>query len=1305
MRITDGERKDMAYTPKQPNLDGQRQKSTDPNAAQDGSGQVNDADVAKARADAAASAANVDEQTAGVSKAQLENDTSGSSGAPSSGHVVRKGKGKGVESIGLSGATHFPVDARREIPELVSDLDKYDKNADLLDQAIGKVAAKIVKEATKGTDIKDTGIFGDPSMASIYSEESTTTVETVLGLGVEAPAGHPKSRQNATVFLQNSGVGLASGDILFGAGKSPTSEEYIQGHDTLKGVLNRENFLLNRLTARGRFTTTPQFVMPKRGKFLVLGMNPYGIDGIAQNIVGYTHRQTTNGDSAMYPVYQATDRTLFNVVEVSSIASDIKSVVDEIKPYVVANDSKYEIGMIEHVAQALADAEKYILEPEKVNAYPEFTKAGRSTLRFANDIAGADNNYNCYNGLDEYADFMFKLEHSEILWSGLNYMANSKRILDTMKFHLGQQGRYLANERGAAAYFYNIMKGGMNHVLPDGTPVANIPAIARYAQSMVSPRHITSPGRYLTRLKSVWSRLDECLNELNDGALTKVVGSKIKVNLLTIDQMLEQLEIGRISSESSDSSDIVKFGGDFQFILDFDPNDLVQGAVAGQDLAGNPIINWFPVGGYANILVSTTLTNAETVIYNVLPTWLRTLLWAINDSSFNNRILLRDQSGQNNTNSYFYDWASQSPAPHLPMALDTNEPHFFWFYFAEASRAFSTRIFGAENANCGYLRWLGAKEVFSVDEVYDSAGFGSVYGNLSEAINRVATTKSIYVEPSWTTPLDLPTLSPSAIESIKEEPFDKILEIHHYDPTSFNGKYDHQSIHAAIVLEPTRRDTYATNPAGWSFVIDAETDNANALAAIESAIEFLNDIPDLRLIGTAGYTHDNLGWYRGSVHRQGTLVFTYDAITLNIVVPVRALRYMSKDTRVTSGFPITQFDADASIVGYDTNPKDLLFNRDNFLAATHFDGFYLIAQDSGKYAYENFDDGVAPGVTSPYPLHRRIDFAPVIISTTPASSGYEHGIGGAAGHADNKRTILYLSRSLLADNIIYDANTIANGIPTGNKVYGRTRVGNGIYFRSLLVPSLYGYRRMVLGNFTKQYFYGELVGEERSAYWYSLASGATAADRMLQAGHKLRDFYGFAYVPYNEPTAMNGVTIDKTGLSDPIYYASQRPYFLHFFIDDSLENNLTADLNELMAANNFAFDYSVNRQGAPVISEIDDDVRPQWTFTDDFIVEEVYPVNALFRLKEYEDQYLEYLSDFYVDPLTSYIFHVPTTLGKAGKTVYNSVYQLKHPLVIDSSYFNDIRQYHIDQVFLHLNRDWAIYGSTKKVLSSALKNT
>lgn len=1245
----------MANPAKQPGLEEGTNPKKKPDASADGSGSVNDSEVSGARAGAADSVAKVEGQAADSSDASTQSDTTGANGEHAGQVKLRRGVSKSVGSGALNAASHFDTSSAAERLDHASDVDRYAKNSELYDQAVENIAAEIKREATKGTEIADTGIFGDPSMGSVYSDESTTAIETLLGTGVLAPLSHPKQRKAGTFYFGSSKIGMSDGDALYS--HINAQNELVRGHDGVKGVLQRESLLFNRLNENGRFTTTPSFVMPKRGKFLLLGFNPYAGTGSGLAQVGTVRRESSNGTQHNYPVEQATSDGLFKVVELTATLEDLKSVSHAVKEYAVANRTKMEIGFYERVAQALANAEKYILTPDEVNNWPEFTKGGRSTLRFANDIRGAAHNYNCYNDLVSYAEFMSKLEHSESIFAGLPFGSNSQQILSTMKFHLGQEGR-----SHARTHFQQVMRGDIGYTDSEGVNTGAIPGIARYAQTMTNPRYIRRPGQYLTRLKSIWSRLDSIVKSVQEGLLPKVVGSKIKVNLELIDSLVDGLAIGRFSDVSMTSADMVKFGGDFSFVLDFDPNDLVfRSESPYADAAGNSYFNWYPAMGYANVLTATSIENSQTVVYSILPNWMRVLLEGLNSEPFNDRIFLRNETNAEARN-YFYNWATQSPTPYLPISLDTNEPHFFWFYFGECLLEYEDRVFGAENANCGYMRWIGAKDVFKVDELYSDSSAMKQFGSLSEAINRVLTNKDIYVDHNWNTPQDIPVLSAERIALLQEEPFDKIVaELKNPNQGNGNSFFDGIQVHRSIQFQPYRRDTYMRSTEGLEFYAETSGLSSGNQELVDDVLHWLNnEVTDFTQIVTEDSPDQSVVWLRSGEYRYSQL-YIIDTGGVNVNLPIYIRRTLRRDTNALTGFPITGFEADSSLIGYDTNPSSLLYEKDNFLFGAHSHGFAVVRHDRGRIASTGADES---GVNVPGMLHYRYDLLPVIHSTLNSATAINHSVPQVTLPYSSRRTGSY--------------NTVFNG---GNIVPGRVRAGNNEYLRLMRIPSLYGTKRIVARNVTKPIM--QRQSDVNAWLWHESIQNrsAGALPSAILNATKLRDFYGIMYMPDIDGDVIDNVTIDRSAISDVRFYAQQTPITF-----DLLMTAADDDLHNLLVVGNFTLSYDMIKQGANV------NVTIPVGLTDAITIREVKPNVIPAIMKAYDEAFMTHLDRMYYDIVSQYVT-LPTNNVVNGYIYYNNIDSFLHPEVLTQSYFNDIRQYHTDQVFIFLNRDWYLYGA------------
>lgn len=979
---------------------------------------VTDEDVEKARQQAGSLIEDTI-GTAGVNQAtQMDSKNLGAAGKNVSA-LFRKISGRNHTTSARSLVRYAPPPVRDEGTN-VSDADHLERNQAMAQAAFEQVQSNIVREATRGTENGENTVIGVASDTNVYSEESVVMSETVTGKLTLHPSSSPKAREDGTYRVRRSKMLSVSGDYIHAS--SPAGH----GHDQSKGWLNYENVLFNRLNQFGAIIPN-QFVAPKRGRFWVRGFNPLG--GVADpNVPAYRVARQVNGEQVLCQVYQApaNSQGIFDVVDLTPTEDSMIAAAIETAELLTCNKSKFTMGQCEQIAQLFAAAQKVVDDPNQVIEWPEFTDAQRSTLKVAAGIAPNGTSEDCYNNLEPLIEFMHYLQESEIMIAVPRLDVSG--IKDTLKFHRGMEGL-----NPSYPYWRNVFHGD-----PNEPGVFGHPSMAAYAATKSSARGYDTMAKWIYTFRTFWTDIESYVAVIDDGAAKDYIMSQIKVQRDVIDRLHNMLGIGTINDKDSMTSAQIIFGGNsVDLILGFDPNDLFNYTVTGSDANSARITVW-PACGYANVFTRTSATNAQTVVYNILPTWMQILQYAMNATPFRQRLLQYHPGGvrlaagaPENVAQFFFNSAN-----YAQISIDLEAPSWYSCYFLEALMCYKERVYSDKNQLSGYLRYMRAEKVFQVDSVLKDDLI-----TLKEALDGLITDTAVHYSATANKPSDFEELHDGAVK----ENFDYLGRQQLAIMTQVDaGKLNDTTSTEVMVLQPTHFDQHVFNLTGY-------TAHANGHAydgEDEDILETIEDIPD-----SLGYILSPDGNYAilsdGNASNPAPVIFTRDVTRHNGAKTVEML----------------QFDADAGPLGYEDNPAKAMYFDDSFVNLAPFDG-YVLMYKRGNYAA--FDEA-EPNCTA----FRNYFFAPVI-----KSKGKTRSLGGFAANAIPHNVSL-MSTDALSPNVFYALTGDSPATVTSRTVPALNGAAD-----IMRRPSLYGYERYVPAGYTAL-SYGTTVNTSR----YGLVQG------------------------------------------------------------------------------------------------------------------------------------------------------------------------------------------------------------------------
>lgn len=246
--------------------------------------------------------------------------------------------------------------------EIISDLDRKDVNEKAQAAQYDRVSSQIDIEATKAIEDGDRAILGHPSETTVYSLENHDVEKAVCNDNTKLPISDYAQRRIGTLYRRKPTVIMTSGDYV--AGVHDVKKGYA-AKDANTTCLHNSAFILNALDKQGNIIPNT-FIVPKTGKFLVLGMNPFlNKQQAAEYFTSETGHSRSNGtvDSAgkkrainvTYKYHDPNKAGLFKVVDVTALVENINTATKEVVEQLTCEKSKMQFGYYEKLANQLIE--------------------------------------------------------------------------------------------------------------------------------------------------------------------------------------------------------------------------------------------------------------------------------------------------------------------------------------------------------------------------------------------------------------------------------------------------------------------------------------------------------------------------------------------------------------------------------------------------------------------------------------------------------------------------------------------------------------------------------------------------------------------------------------------------------------------------------------------------------------------------------------------------------------------------------------------------------------------------------------
>lgn len=1211
--------------------------------------QVTDEDVAGARRKAGDEVERTIE-TAGLNTAtEMDSKNSGAAGKSVSA-LFRKitGAPKTASSLGTRYQASGVV---RDYN--VSDADHLERNSAMAEAALEAVHSNIVREATRGAENSETAIIGVPSDVNVYSEESTIMSETATSRTVLYPDDHPRSRESGTIRQRRNKMLSVSGDYLF------ASTQYGDGHDACKGAHDYENLLFNELGQYGNIIPN-RFIAPKRGRFWVRGFSPLpnNDDPIAQ--VGTVHRNPTGtgeGIDCVVSQAPANSKGLFDVVDLTPTMDAMEAAVAETAQLLTCNKSKFTLGQVEAIAQLFAQAQRVVDSPNEVIEWPEFADAQRSTLRSCPGLGSDTESLDCFNDYEPFIEFMHYLQESEIMLVGARL--NCGHLRETLKFHKGMEG-----QNAHYPYWRTVFHGD-----PALRGNFRLPTAVAYAATKQSAVRFNTMAKWVYSMRAFWSDIESYIAVIDEGAAKDRVLSKVRVQKDVIDRFHNMLGKGTVNDPAEMTSAQTIYGGNsIDMVLAFDPNDLVHYTRSYNTAANTSAIVAWPACGYANVFTRTTAANAQTVVYDIWPSWLQILVQAVNSTPFRRRVVQHVPSGTPyNTDADSLEGFFKAGG-YAPIQVDLEAPNWFSFYMLEALMCFKERVYGERNQLSGYFRYFRAQEVFKVESVM-SDDLMSLY----DALDGLENDSAIYYDANWSKPSDFPALHDGAVkENFNYLPTQQLAILHDLKKDKMpDGKTT-----GAIVLQPNQFDSYVFNTQGYA--VQNPGIEAHAFANV-SQIE----------------QSAAVAWVSSPDGEDSILFMAGDA------APVIFARDLSLETGAKT-VEMLQFDADAGLIGYEDNPDKAMYFDDDFKNLHPFQG-YVLMKHRGNYVSETVS---AADAANPRNAFARYSFCPVILSQTEflkSDAADDFFVPNSQA-----RHVALCSAAAGSKNIIRNGKTAVTSREIPSTAF--TNIASR--------PSLYGYERFVPGIMAQVYM--SVQGQAgnvcvRGDYTNDPSAVAAASGFAIGPGNaeRIEKIYAYGWQPaiIGEDTAQNieearntqGAlfTVRSQLPSEWRWYEKQNVFATDGFAginnavtDFNVDYQLYRDVSQILARCNFAAGvdlvvYTQEDEGVEYITAGDQNncVRSQFG--------RALSLQDCIALKHYFARYdKKALYSFYKAALFTVHHGIPGSIGNAEVEFGYELDAVRHPDTRTRLYRNDTRLFLTDKPVVRLNRNWNAYGMT-----------